>query len=85
MSKKTPCQICGRTNCPVDQEINEGCAKDVIRAEPCAVCQRRSYIVDPRTGFAIPCASCARGFRLKLWLKHKQDCGRKIEPFALAA
>ena len=79
------CSLCDDENCRVRAEINEGREADAASPEGCAVCDRRSYIVDPRTDFPIPCASCSRGFRLKLWLKHKLDCGKKIEPFVIAA
>jgi hypothetical protein len=83
--KKRIWPICSKDDCVVEREIHDGCEADRLNAERCAVCDRRSYIVDPRNGKGIPCDSCSRGFRLKLWLKHKQDCGWKIEPFAIAA
>lgn len=84
MSKPAHCMICDKDNCRIDREIREGCAADAMTPEQCAICNRRSYIVNPLTGLATPCESCSRGFRLKLWLKHKDDCGQSVDPFVLA-
>ncbi len=85
MKRPKACLICGKDDCLVNREIEQGCAEDAQNPQQCAVCERRSYIVDPRTGQAIACSSCSRGFRLKLWLKHKDDCRQDVSQFVIAA
>lgn len=74
-----------KDHCDVCRQIREGCNADVITPEKCAVCSRKGYFVDPRTGALVICENCSRGFRMKLWLRHERLEGRTVPKFKLAS
>lgn len=62
--KKFHCELC--------REIEEGCEAERAsgKVPVCAVCGTNGYI-DLGNGSAVACNSCARGYRMKLWLRHE--------------
>jgi hypothetical protein len=59
-------------HCDICREIAEGCEKERLAGgvPNCDVCGRKGFI-DRGDGTGIACNACARGFRMKLWLRHQ--------------
>ena len=72
-------------HCDICREIREGCEVELLRYGveyertgrylKCAVCHNKG-LIDRGDGTAVVCNSCARGYRMKLWLRHEALEGR---------